>query len=124
MIVASDAAMQGVVQAASRRRRPGQVAFRTLERNLMGLFSKQPKLHTCVFCSEAVPDESQSKHEHYKTHLIEVTDNNGHQAYTFECPRCGLMDQAWGGGRSHPQESAVSAIAVHFMERHTNFDLL
>lgn len=93
----------------------------------MGLFNKKPKgpkLHTCVFCSELVPDESLSKSEHYKTHLIEVTDNNGLQAFTFKCPRCGLMDQAWGGGRPDPQDNAVAAIAAHYMERHSNFDLI
>lgn len=90
----------------------------------MGLFSKSPKLHRCVFCHKEVPSDSSSKHEHYETHLIEVTDDNGFQAFTFECPRCGLMDQAWGGGRSHPKSNAVSAIAVHYMERHSNSSLI
>ena len=90
----------------------------------MGLFSKKPKLHSCVFCSELVPDETSSKMDHYETHLIEVTDNNGHQAYTFECPRCGMMDQAWGGGRSHPKSNATAAIGVHFMERHGNQSII
>lgn len=90
----------------------------------MSLFSRKPKLHTCVFCSDLVPEDSLSKYEHYETHLIEVTDNNGHQAFTFKCPQCGLMDQAWGGGHSNPQSNAVAAIGVHFMERHSNFDLV
>jgi len=93
----------------------------------LGLLSKKPKgpkLHTCVFCSELVPGDSHSKSEHYKTHLMEVTDNNGHQAFTFKCPRCGPMDQAWGGGRSDPERNAVAAIAVHYMERHGNHDLI
>jgi hypothetical protein len=78
----------------------------------------------CALCSEEVPDERPAKTEHYKTHLLEVTDNNGHTAYTFECPRCGLMDTAWGGGRPHPKDVAVVAIAGHFIERHTRFDLI
>lgn len=94
----------------------------------MGLLSKKakgPKLHTCVFCSERVPGDRPSKNEHYKTHLIEVTDNNGQQAFTFKCPQCGeLMDQAWGGGKSDPQGTAVAAIGVHYMQRHGNHDLL
>jgi hypothetical protein len=90
----------------------------------VGLFTKREKLHTCVFCSESVPDDQPAKSEHYQTHLIEVTDNNGQRAFTFECPRCGLMDQAWGGGRPRPESNAVSAIAVHFMERHSNHDIM
>ena len=90
----------------------------------MGLFSKRPKWHTCVFCSESVNDDRSSKQEHYETHLIEVTDNNGQQAFTFECPKCGLMDQAWGGGRSHPKSNAFAGIAVHYMERHGNMSLM
>ena len=71
-----------------------------------------------------MPDENPFKREHYKTHLIEITDNNGHQAFTFKCPRCGTMDQAWSGGRPNPQDNAVAAIAVHYTERHSNFDLM
>ena len=90
----------------------------------MGLFKRKPRLHTCAFCSEEVPDERMAKHGHYKTHLLEVTDDNGHAAYTFDCPRCGLMDMAWGGGRPHPRDVAVAGIATHFMERHSRFDLI
>lgn len=85
----------------------------------MGLFSRKPKLHTCFFCSELVVDEHSARTEHYKTHLIEVTDNNGHRAFTFQCPRCGPMDQAWGGGRPDPEGNGVNAIFVHLMERHS-----
>lgn len=84
----------------------------------MGIFSRKPKLHTCLFCSETVVDERSDMWEHYKIHLIEVTDNNGNRAFTFECPRCGLMDQAWGGGRPNPAFNGVSAIFVHFMQSH------
>ena len=82
------------------------------------LFSRKPKLHSCFFCSELVPDDGLAKDEHYRTHLIEVTDNNGQRAFTFKCPRCGLMDQAWGGGRSNPESAGVAAITVHVMQRH------
>lgn len=83
--------------------------------NHMGLFSRS-KMQQCLFCSTSV--DSSIILEHYVDHLIEVTDNNGHRAYTFKCPRCGLMDQAWGGGRPNPQSNATSAIVVHLMERH------
>lgn len=82
------------------------------------LFSRKPKLHTCFFCSEQVPDEAVAKREHYVSHLIEVTDNNGQRAFTFECPRCGLMDQAWGGGRPDPQGNGVTAIYAHLLMSH------
>lgn len=55
---------------------------------------------------------------HYQTHLIQVVDNKGHEAYTFACGRCGLMDEAWGGGRSNPKSNGTAAIAVHGMQRH------
>jgi len=84
----------------------------------MGLFSRKPQWHSCFFCSELVADERSAIWEHYKTHLIEVTDNNGHRAFTFECPRCGLMDEAWGGGRPDPESNGTSAIFVHLMQRH------
>jgi hypothetical protein len=89
----------------------------------MGLFSSKPKLETCFFCSELVA-EGIATRNHYETHLIQVTDNNGHQAYTFNCPRCGLMDQAWGGGRSDPKGSALSALYLHLAQRHGRHDLL
>ena len=85
------------------------------------LFSRKPKLHNCFFCSEAV--ENSAKTEHYKTHLIEVTDNNGQRAFTFECPRCGMMDQAWGGGRPDPEGNGVNAIYVHLLQHH-NLNLI
>ena len=84
----------------------------------MGLFNRKPALHTCFFCKELVPDDGLAKSAHYKTHLMEVTDNNGHRAFTFNCPRCGLMDEAWGGGRSNPENNAVSALYVHLATRH------
>ncbi len=37
-------------------------------------FKRQPKLHTCFFCSELVQNATVEKHEHYKTHLIKVSD--------------------------------------------------
>jgi hypothetical protein len=87
----------------------------------LSLFSRKPKLHSCFFCSEQV--EYPTKDAHYRTHLIEVTDNNGQQAFTFKCPRCGLMDQAWGGGRPNPEFNGVNAIYVHLMQSH-NLDLI
>lgn len=84
----------------------------------MGLFSRQPKLRSCFFCSELVVDEKSATWDHYRTHLIEVTDSNGNRAFTFKCPRCGLMDEAWGGGRPDPSVNGVSAIFVHLMQRH------
>jgi hypothetical protein len=89
----------------------------------MALFSRKPKLHTCFFCSEPVP-EGIAMRNHYEKHLMEVTDNNGHQAYTFNCPRCGVMDQAWGGGRPDPQGKAVSALFVHLATSHGQHDLI
>lgn len=59
---------------------------------------------------------------HYETHLIAVTDNNGYQAFTFECPRCGMIDLAWGGGAPDEQmarSKAGAAVAVHLMQRHS-----
>ncbi|MBN9622371.1 MAG: hypothetical protein J0H06_05365 [Actinobacteria bacterium] len=86
----------------------------------MSLFRRGPKLHQCFFCSEAIPETE--KYEHYRSHLIEVTDNNGQRAFTFECPVCGLMDEAWGGGRPVPESNAVSAMQVHLMQRHSIMD--
>lgn len=83
------------------------------------LFSRKPKLHTCFFCSKAVEDAT--KLEHYRDHLIEVTDDENRRAFTFECPRCGLMDRAWGGGRPDPEANGVNAIAVHLMQNHHVF---
>lgn len=82
------------------------------------LSKKKPKLQACVFCSELIPGDRPSKEEHYKTHLIEVTDNNGHQAFTFKCPRCGPQDMSWGGGKSDPQSIAAVAIVGHYLQRH------
>jgi hypothetical protein len=82
------------------------------------LFGRKPKLHTCFFCSELIPDDHLEREAHYRTHLIQVTDNNGYEAYTFKCPRCGLMDMAWGGGRRDPQSNGVIAIYAHLMQRH------
>lgn len=82
----------------------------------VSLLSRRPKLHSCFFCSEQIEDAA--KWAHYETHLIEVTDDNGRQAFTFECPRCGVMDQAWGGGRPNPKFNGTSAIAVHLMQSH------
>jgi hypothetical protein len=83
------------------------------------LFSRKAKLHTCFFCSEAVEDPM--KMEHYRGHLIEVVDDEGRRAFTFECPRCGLMDRAWGGGRPDPEGNGVNAIAAHLMQSHSLF---
>lgn len=85
---------------------------------MSALFRRQPKLHGCFFCEESILDEHAEKLAHYETHLIEVTDNDGLRAFTFECPRCGLMDLAWGGGRPNPEATAVNAIYVHLLQRH------
>jgi hypothetical protein len=82
----------------------------------MGLFSSKSKTLSCFFCSAEV--EKPTIMDHYRVHLIPVTDNDGQQAYTFECPRCGAMDLAWGGGRPNPMSNATSAMGVHLMERH------
>ena len=85
----------------------------------MGLFSKKPKLEHCFYCSESF--EEQELRAHFLTHLIEVTDDNGQRAYTFSCPRCGLMDQAWGGGRPDPQGNGVTAMRAHLITVHRTF---
>lgn len=85
----------------------------------MGFFSRgptPPELRPCLICSEEHPNELAD--EHYKTHLISVTDNNGYAAFTFECPRCGPMPLAWGGGKNDPYPAPLAAIKVHMMERH------
>ena len=86
---------------------------------MSALFSRKPKMTTCFMCSQAVAkDELQT---HYATHVFEVVDENGERAYSFECPRCGVMDRAWGAGR--PDDSArlraASAVAVHLMQSHS-----
>ncbi|HUA73166.1 MAG TPA: hypothetical protein VL988_00250 [Solirubrobacteraceae bacterium] len=80
------------------------------------LFGRKPKAHSCFFCAEEVEDAT--KWGHYKTHLIEVVDDNGQRAFTFECPRCGPMDQAWGGGRPDPEGNGVNAIRAHLLLQH------
>ena len=83
------------------------------------LFERKPKLHTCLFCSElVVSDDPLAMREHYRTHLIEVTDNNGQRAFMFRCPLCGPMDSAWGGGRPDPVGNGVSAIFGHLLFSH------
>jgi hypothetical protein len=82
----------------------------------MALFARKPKLRDCFLCSEAV--EESALFTHYETHLIEVTDIEGRRAFTFHCPRCGPMDQAWGGGRPDPESNAAMAIAAHLMMQH------
>jgi hypothetical protein len=81
----------------------------------MPLFGRKSKIRTCFLCSQAVDSDLE---EHYTTHLIPVTDNNGHAAYTFECPQCGLMDRAWGGHSSDPKGNARAGLILHLMERH------
>jgi len=81
----------------------------------MGLFSRTPKPVTCFLCSQAVEGSLQ---EHYKTHLIKVTDDNGFDAFTFVCPRCGPMDRAWGGGRPDPAGNGAAAVAGHLIQAH------
>lgn len=88
----------------------------------MSLFSRRPKVRSCFFCAKQVDDAS--LRAHYETHLIEATDHDGHQAVTFECPRCGLMDQAWGGGRPNPKFNGLNAVAVHLMQAHHVNDLM
>jgi hypothetical protein len=84
----------------------------------MGMFKSRPKIRSCYLCRTPILELGLT--DHYQTHLIEVTANNGYQAYTFECDRCGgPMDQAWGGGRSNPKDSATAAIQVHGMQQHS-----
>jgi hypothetical protein len=80
----------------------------------MGLFGR--KMWQCFFCSNEV--EKSALLEHYETHLIEVTDNNRQRAYTFECPRCGAMDLAWGGSKPDPTSHATAAVPLHLWKRH------
>jgi hypothetical protein len=89
----------------------------------MPFFRRGPKLKECFFCDAVIEDEPIGRYEHYQTHLIEVTDNNGHRAFTFECPTCGLMTEAWGGGRPNPESNATSAMQVHLMQRHGIMEL-
>src|SRR3954452_7778334 len=92
------------------------------ERPMTPLFKKKSKLHSCFFCAQLV--EPAAKREHYSSHLIEVTDENGDRAFTFECPRCGLMDRAWGGGRPDPEANGFNAIAAHLMMSHHVDDVM
>jgi len=82
----------------------------------MGFLSRKPKLKTCFYCSDLF-EESQ-EFEHYRTHLIEVTDVNGDQAFTFSCPRCGQMDSAWGAQKHDPEGIAAIAMKGHLMMAH------
>jgi hypothetical protein len=82
----------------------------------MALFARKPKLRDCFFCSEAV--EESALPIHYRTHLIEVVDVEGRRAFTFQCPSCGLMDQAWGGGRPDPEGNAATAVQGHLLMKH------
>jgi hypothetical protein len=84
----------------------------------MGLFSRRPKLRTCFFCSELFEFDTTQDIEHYKTHLIEVTDVNGDRAFTFECPKCGPMDSAWGAKSHDPEDHAAIAMKAHLMMTH------
>lgn len=84
------------------------------------LFSRKPKQISCPFCSEQVQDTRTAKLDHWETHVFPVTDNNGERAFTFECPKCGPSDRAWGAGRTEESArlKAASAVGVHLMERH------
>jgi hypothetical protein len=79
----------------------------------------KPKIGYCFLCSQSIEGNYLSKH--YEEHLIPVTDTDGQSAYTFECPKCGAMDRAWGGrslNDNAARSSAASAIALHLHDRH------
>lgn len=84
----------------------------------MGLFSKKPKLKECYFCHDAVPAEQ--LHDHWREHMRTVQADVGGRAFTFECPRCGLMPSCWGAGEDDKQAYMRTAMAIetHLMERH------
>jgi hypothetical protein len=80
--------------------------------------NKKPKVVSCFLCSQPIEEHGEISH-YKKEHLIPVTDNNDQRAYTFECPQCGLMDRAWGGGS--PDTSAQSNAAMminHHVKNH------
>ena len=88
----------------------------------MPLFSKRPelpKLIACPFCSaQVVIDES--RYEHWETHLIAVTDDNGDRAYIFECPLCGPSDLAYGARKpdAAARHAAAYVVDIHVSQRH------
>lgn len=80
---------------------------------------KKPEIVSCFFCSQDF--ENYALKSHYKEHLIQVTDNDGQTAYTFRCPKCGMMDMAWGGrslNDNAAQTTAAFAIAYHLDKEH------
>jgi hypothetical protein len=83
------------------------------------MFGRKGKAATCFYCSESV-DSASDLILHYQKHLVPVTDNNGLQAYTFTCPRCGPMNLSWGGGM--PDEAAQSKasgmLRAHLVMKH------
>jgi hypothetical protein len=88
----------------------------------MGLLNRKPTTPPtviCPWCSKELPVEGSSKMDHWETHLIQVTDNNGDRAFIFRCP-CGVEDGAWGAGESLDKAKFRGAcgIAAHLMERH------
>lgn len=57
----------------------------------MGLFSRKPKSVDCL-CGDEL--KAGTSNAHWRTHLVEVRSDAGHQAFAFKCPRCGMSDQA------------------------------
>jgi len=89
-------------------------------RLVMGFFNKGPKTKQCPLCGEDVLDDRSLKQEHLSTHMFQVTDDNGLDAYTFRCPRHGVGDLAWGGGcdEETARVRTRSGILVHCMQQH------
>lgn len=89
----------------------------------MGLFSskpKQPKMVTCP-CGTSLSDDLEAKQAHWDSHLVEVVANSGQPAFAFDCPQCGMSDQAWGAedqGERTKRERAQAAMSLHMMQRH------
>lgn len=83
------------------------------------MFSRKPPTVTCPWCSEKVPDQQDSKLDHWQGHLEQIKDNNGDRAYIFRCP-CGVADGAWGAGEpdSKAKFSGACGIATHLAEQH------
>lgn len=84
----------------------------------MGLFGpkKIPAL-VCPLCHGEVVDASDQKVQHLSQHLLKVVDINDRDAFTFECPKCGVFEGSWNDARR-----TSMALFGHLMQHGISFD--
>lgn len=84
----------------------------------MGLFGpKATPALVCPLCDEGVEDAKVPKAEHLSQHLVRVVDIHDREAFTFECPKCGVFESSW----NNPDRTRM-ALFGHLMQHGISFD--